>query len=208
MIVRTLLLRREVKNQPSNSKYWGCWCGPWKSYLQQSMWVPIQFGRWRTSMLMMSIRWRLESMWEMLLEDTRNRQVERGFEIIDIFIGSKFFTLIHLEVQDIGIQYHWLHLGLIGVSYSYLTGCYFASLFMQIYSTSSSNWSQSFYRLIEDVLKYQNKVEFFLVGNFNAYICYIQFTQSSLYLSFTSFEKNEDSLWSKIPYDTFANDLT
>lgn len=86
--------------------------------------------------------------------------------------------------------------------------CYFASLSIQIYSTSTCNRSQPFHRLIVDVLKYQDKGEIFLVGDFNARIRSAQFTQFDSSLSSPSFEESRDSLWSRVFCDPCTNDLT
>lgn len=138
----------------------------------------------------------------------RSQRAGRGYGGIATFIRSQFLPLIHLEGQDIGGQYHWLRLGLVGGSYSYLAVCYFAPLSMPIYSTRTCNRSQPFHRLIGDVLNYQSKGEVFLVGDFNARIGCAQFTQVGDLLSSPSFEELEDSMWCRKSSDICTNPLT
>lgn len=56
----------------------------------------------------------------------RRQHAGRGQGGIATFIRSHLLPLIHLEAQDVGGQYHWLRLGVVGGSYCYLAICYFA----------------------------------------------------------------------------------
>lgn len=116
--------------------------------------------------------------------------------------------MIHLEVQDIGFQYHCLRLGLAERSYSYLVVCYFAPLSMSIYSIRTCNRSKSFHQLIGYVFNYKSKGEVFLVGDFNALIRCARFIQVDDLLTSPSFEELEDSMWSRNSSNTCTNPLT
>lgn len=92
----------------------------------------------------------------------QRRQHARRYHVdIDTLIKSKFQFVIHLKAQDTRGQYNWLCLVLRG-SHCYLTMCYLAPLSMPIYFTRFCKQSQSFHRLIKDVLKYKSKWDVFL----------------------------------------------